>query len=246
LDDFPGADASCLSTEASRRLGDLLGLHGDSGHALDEAARRLAAADSFCVALGSGGAGSSSGSARLLGASSAGSLPTYYDPACDLFHEELRATAIFTVALTSACLGLGYFCMGHFKLTRFVAYVPSNVMEAFLSCIGYKVFKYALKFSDKDPRQFIPAACIGVLLYFVKAFHIGNPAVVLPTLLFVPLGLFYVGLYSFGYSVEEAREMGLFFPLIADVSADPPEFFFNVWTDSIGKAGSINTQSLIT
>ena len=68
-------------------------------------------------------------------------------------------------------------------------------MEAFLSCVGYKVFKYALKYSKFKPQQFLPAAVVGVPLYFMKARHIGNPALVMPLGLLLPLGVFYVYIY---------------------------------------------------
>ena len=34
--------------------------------------------------------------------------------------------------------------------------------------------RYALKFSNYDYYQFVPAACVGVPLYFMKAMHIGS------------------------------------------------------------------------
>ena len=42
------------------------------------------------------------------------------------------------------------------------------LVQAFLACVGYKVFYYALKFCDFDPRQFFTAAFIGIALYFCK------------------------------------------------------------------------------
>ena len=37
-----------------------------------------------------------------------------------------------------------------------------------------EVFFYALKFCDMEPQQFMPAALIGIALYFIKALHIGK------------------------------------------------------------------------
>lgn len=146
---------------------------------------------------------------------------------CRNYHLELRATAIFAVAFSSAVLGILYFCLGRFKLTGFVSYVPANIMEAFLSCVGYKVFKYALLFCNYEPKQFIPAACIGVPLYFVKALHVGNPAIVIPTMLLVPLAIFYTLLYATGGDVASARGDGWFFAEIENAQ------FYQVWTDSL-------------
>ncbi|CAK0802840.1 unnamed protein product [Prorocentrum cordatum] len=128
-----------------------------------------------------------------------------YAEACDLYHEELRATVIFTVSATSAGLGLVFFVLGKFRLTRFLSYIPIHIMEAFLACIGYKVFKYSLEFCKYEPTQFVPAACVGVPLYFVKALHIGNPAVVIPLMLLIPLGIFYA--IVFGPMQEDLHGM---------------------------------------
>ncbi|CAK9096002.1 Uncharacterized protein C24H6.11c [Durusdinium trenchii] len=82
------------------------------------------------------------------------------------YHEELRATTIFAVAFSTLLLGT----------------------MAFLACVGYKVFYYALKFCDMQPQQFMPAALIGIALYFVKALHLGNPTIMMPLGLLVKYG----------------------------------------------------------
>jgi len=157
---------------------------------------------------------------------------------CDLFHEKVRATVIFTVTFTSFLLGLIFFGLGRFKATRLVTYVPTSIMEAFLSCVGYKVFKYALKFCNYDPTQFIPAAIIGVMLYFMKAMHIGNPAIVIPLTLLIPLGFFYIYIFAIkGEDLTIARKDELMFPVIENIP------FWNIWTDSIGKADKIDFKA---
>ena len=56
-----------------------------------------------------------------------------YPEACELYHEQLRASTIVTVVVSSATLAVVFFCLGHFRLTRYVSYVPTSIMEAFLS-----------------------------------------------------------------------------------------------------------------
>jgi len=153
---------------------------------------------------------------------------------CECYHESLRATTIFAVAFSSACLGLTYFCLGKFKLSKYVNFVPTSIMEAFLSCIGYKVFKYALKFCDQSPRQFVPAAVVGVVMYFVKAMHIGNPAIMLPGLLLAPLVIFYIVSFTAMEGLTDARIHGYMFPEVKDVE------FYKIWTDSLGKIDRID------
>lgn len=113
-------------------------------------------------------------------------------------------------------------------------------MEAFLSCIGYKVFKYALKFCNMEPRQFFPAACIGVPLYFMKAMHIGNPAVVMPLGLLVPVGVFYAVKYAATPDFDPISDTHLMFPEIPNAS------FLDIWTDGLGKYDKINFKAWLS
>jgi len=162
-----------------------------------------------------------------------------YSSLCEEYHDSLRATVIFTVACSSAILGLLFFVLGRFRLTKFVSFVPTSVMEAFLSCVGYKVFYYALKFCKFKPLQFIPAAIIGVTMYFMKSMHIGNPAVVIPLLLFIPLGIFYIIIFASNGS-EALSDDGVkkyMFPKVTNIG------FWHVWTDSIGNAHLINFKA---
>jgi len=195
------------------------------------------------------------GTARMLGGgggSSSGPLfcDTYWiahsvappggrhlEDLCEDYHVQLRATVIFTTVATSAILGSIFFLLGTFKLSRYVSYVPTSVQEAFLSCIGYKVFKYALEFCQYDLNQFIPAACVGVPLYFMKAYHIGNPAIVMPLGLLVPLGIFYAIVYGKGSNVEEMRAADWFFPEI------PNAWWTLIYEDGYFKADKINFKA---
>mmetsp|Transcript_1723 Transcript_1723/g.3188 ORF Transcript_1723/g.3188 Transcript_1723/m.3188 type:complete len:1472 (-) Transcript_1723:364-4779(-) len=165
----------------------------------------------------------------------------YHLVECVDYHETLRATTIFSVMFSSAVLGTLYFVLGKFKITRFVSYVPTSVQEAFLSCIGYKVFKYALLFTNYQPLQFIPAACIGVTLYFLKAHHIGNPAIMIPTLVLVPLGIFHGICAIAGLDIETMRVTGAvdnwMFPTLTHCD------FWELWTDSYGKVDKIDFKA---
>ena len=98
---------------------------------------------------------------------------------CESYHAQLRATTIFAVAFSTLLLATIWTLLGKLKLTRYVSYMPYSISEAFLACVGYKVFYYAIKFCDFDPRQFFTAAFIGIALYFIKALHIGNPTIMI-------------------------------------------------------------------
>lgn len=163
---------------------------------------------------------------------------------CSSYHAELQATTVFTVTVSSAILGILFICLGRFRLTHFISYVPTNIMEAFLSCVGYKVFKYGLKFCNYDPRQFLPAACIGVPLYFMKALHVGNPAIVIPSMLVVPLGLFYTILYGTGGDLDSARQSGYMFGELDNADFwSMWQYGMNIGNGSGGFCGNINFKA---
>ncbi|CAJ1438716.1 unnamed protein product, partial [Effrenium voratum] len=107
-------------------------------------------------------------------------------------------------------------------------------MVAFLACVGYKVFYYALKFCDMQPEQFMPAAFVGIALYFVKALHIGNPTIMMPLGLLLPLAIFYGPLKARGFRSGLAQRIRWLFP---EVGNEP---FWWVWTDSVATYESIN------
>jgi len=160
---------------------------------------------------------------------------------CDKYHRQLRATVIFTTAVSSMLFAVLFIGLGRLRLTRLVSYIPTSIMEAFLSCIGYKGFQVCPEVSKFKPQQFIPAACVGVPLYFLKARHIGNPAIVMPVGLLVPLGIFYFIMWAGDSSVEEMRDKNYMFPEMMDKGNE----FYRIWTDSIGEYDSINYKAWV-
>jgi len=176
---------------------------------------------------------------RLAGEESAavefcyGAHLTDHQAACEEYHAQLRATLLFSAFASSAIFAAIFLLLGKAQLTKYVSYVPTSVQEAFLSCIGYKVFKYALKFSNYDYYQFVPAACVGVPLYFMKAMHVGNPAIIMPLGILLPLAIFWAIVGGSGYDVD-ADPNDFFFPKMSN------EPFYFIWTDSIGQYSKIN------
>ncbi|CAK0904983.1 unnamed protein product, partial [Prorocentrum cordatum] len=165
---------------------------------------------------------------------------SYDAAACSEYNQQLVTTTIFAVAFSSALFGLFLFLAGRFSLTRYVNFVPSSISEAFLSCVGYKVFAYALKFCHYDPKQFLPAGIIGVLLYFIKALHVGNPAVMIPAILMIPLIIFHV-LVASGVlydDLDHARAEGIMFPHVGNCD------FWTVWTEGISDGSEWKFQHI--
>ncbi|CAE7726487.1 unnamed protein product [Symbiodinium microadriaticum] len=67
----------------------------------------------------------------------------------------------------------------------------------------------------------------------MKAMHIGNPAIVMPLGILLPLGIFWAIVLGAGYDVD-ADTSDFFFPKMSN------EPFYLVWTDSIGQYSKIN------
>jgi len=103
--------------------------------------------------------------------------------------------------------------------------------------MGYKVFKFGLKLCKYDPRIFIPAAAVGVPLYFFKALHIGKPMYVIPAFLMLPLAAFYGLVYATGSNVEQARKDNLMFDYVY------AEDFWNLWLDGFFNRQKINFKA---
>ena len=70
------------------------------------------------------------------------------------YMDTLRATKIFATAISSLVFAVLFLLLGMNGLTKYITFMPAAVVEAFLSRVGYKVFKYALKLCMKAPEQF--------------------------------------------------------------------------------------------
>lgn len=159
---------------------------------------------------------------------------------CSAYAQQLVTTTIFAVFVSSALLAMCFFLVGRFNFARYASFVPTSISEAFLSCVGYKVFLYALQFSNNDPVQFLPAAFLGVLLFFVKARHWGNPAVVIPLMLMVPLGIFHllVGVGVGFDGLDDARNQRWMFPRMDNVG------FYKMWTEGVYDGEELKFQHI--
>lgn len=225
---FLGYFVKAMSSEIGKSLGMVY-------PGVDSACARRLEEDvsDFARALAGGSSSCTSGKPIFCGGQDGNTVEQ-----CDAYQQQLATTTIFAVVVSSSLLGLAFFFIGRFKLARYASFVPTAISEAFLSCVGYKVFLYALKYSNNDPIQFIPAAFLGVLLYFVKARHWGNPAIVIPLMLVVPLGLFHICVYFgvFFDGLSDAREQQWMFPQMDNVE------FWLMWAEGIYDGNEVKLQ----
>ena len=149
-------------------------------------------------------------------------------------------TLLFLIMLSTLLMGLLWLAIGYTGATRVVDFMPQPVVSGFLACIGWKVLKYAGKVSTGpawytwDVPGFtwpffmllLPAIPLGVPLYVLKRFHIGNPMVVLPFFLIVPMCVFWM---AFGLqdknNMDTMREIHWMFPDY------PRANFWQIWTE---------------
>ena len=136
-------------------------------------------------------------------------------------------TLLFLIAMSTFIMGLVWLAIGYTGATRVVDFMPQPVVSGFLACIGWKVLKYAGKVSTGAAwytwnvpgftwpffMLLLPAIPLGVPLYLLKRFHIGNPMVVLPFFLVVPMCIFWI---AFGLqnenTMDSMREINWMFP----------------------------------
>ena len=149
--------------------------------------------------------------------------------------EEAASTIIFVIMMCTLILSVTFFMLGYFNATRVVQFVPSCVLSGFLAVVGYKIMLKAidaatgahisLELSHIVVKPIItgdfwlkllPAIPLGVTIYYLKKHHIGNPLIMLPTLLGVPLIIFYIILLidskgDLAAGIQKARNDGWYY-----------------------------------
>ncbi|GAB5354051.1 hypothetical protein AAMO2058_000086800 [Amorphochlora amoebiformis] len=135
--------------------------------------------------------------------------------------DEFIPTLLVTIMLSSSILGIMCVVLFLFNGHRAVNYLPISVLRGFLACIGLEVMKaawktsaghhYAQIFSWNTLKLELPAFPMGILMYFAKRYHIGNPVVTMASFLVGPIALFFLVMTSTGMTMEEARSHGWFY-----------------------------------
>ena len=144
--------------------------------------------------------------------------------------DQLPPTVVPTILacflLSQALLGVVFFILGYFRLTRVVQFMPASVLGGFLASVGYLVLLKGIKtavghywyepLSWEFWRLLLPSLPIGIGLYASKRFHLGKPVHVFPFFVIVPLAIFYAVLFGMGGTIESARAQGWFFEEYGD------------------------------
>ena len=149
-------------------------------------------------------------------------------------------TLLFLIAFSTFVMGLIWLGIGYSGATRIIDFMPQPVVSGFLACIGWKVAKYSIKVSVGGAwytaltpgftwpffMLLLPALPVGIPLYLLKKFHIGNPMVILPFYLLAPMIAFFIAFFAQSEnSMEQMRSIHWMFPDY------PTANFWEVWSE---------------
>lgn len=136
--------------------------------------------------------------------------------------EEVLSTVLFTLAGSTALLGIALIITGKLKIASFVQYLPMPVVGGYLAYIGFYCLEAGLSMMSgktiKDPVDWLQLANwdslllvmpgvlagIGIFIVLSRCDHVA----VLPCSMLAILIIFYGILFAFGISLEEASAAG--------------------------------------
>ncbi|CAI5745007.1 unnamed protein product [Peronospora destructor] len=159
----------------------------------------------------------------FLSAMASSIIKSLHDMRGDAFSmDEVLATTLFTMAVSTAVLGAALIATGKLRLASFVQYLPMPVVGGYLAFIGFYTMEAGLSMmttqSIKQPADWIKLADWNVLLLSVPGVIAGtaifwinsrwNHMAVMPCCLTVILTTFYGLLLITGSSLDDARAAG--------------------------------------
>lgn len=135
---------------------------------------------------------------------------------------EILSTTLALLCLGTALLGLVLVAMGKYKLADAVSFLPMPVVGGYLAFIGYFCVLAGTSLCISEPmmdlkdwgllldmsnlKLAIPGLITGVVLTLTS--RMATSSGTLPLVIVAIPALFYVVIFGFGVSLEEARESG--------------------------------------
>ena len=135
--------------------------------------------------------------------------------------DETFATAVTAIILTSLLAGLIFLLFGRFKLSGFARFIPYPVVGGFLAGTGWLLAKGGLSVMtdmsltlNNFPHLFqtdilvhwLPGLIFALALLLIS--RRSSHFLIIPGMLALGIGLFYIGLTLAGISVSQAAELG--------------------------------------
>ena len=126
-----------------------------------------------------------------------------------------------TIGLTSVLVGLFFYILGKFKLGKLVRFIPFPVVGGFLAGTGWLIVQFSFSMmTDIDPTinniptfftsemliRWVPGAVFAVALLII--YHYISHYLLLPSVLTIGIGLFYLVVFFNGVSVSELESGG--------------------------------------
>ena len=126
-----------------------------------------------------------------------------------------------TIGLTSILVGLFFYILGKFKLGKLVRFIPFPVVGGFLAGTGWLIVQFSFSMmTDIDPTinnlptyftsemliRWVPGAVFAVALLII--YHYISHYLLLPSVLTIGIGLFYIVVFFNGVSVSELESGG--------------------------------------
>ncbi|MCP3957466.1 MAG: SLC26A/SulP transporter family protein [bacterium] len=170
--------------------------------------------------------------------------------------EEVFATVVAAVSLTSILTGVFFFALGSFKLGGLVRFIPYPVIGGFLAGTGWLLVKGSFGVMCDVPlgfrqlgvlmewelaKRWLPGLIFGLLLFaLLRRFR---HFLILPGMLLASIAMFYLLLLASGTPVSVARDQGFFLgPFPGGGLWEPPSAAALAavdWGLILGQAGSL-------
>ncbi|MEC9376750.1 MAG: SulP family inorganic anion transporter [Candidatus Neomarinimicrobiota bacterium] len=126
-----------------------------------------------------------------------------------------------TIGLTSVLVGLFFYILGKFKLGKLVRFIPFPVVGGFLAGTGWLIVQFSFSMmTDVDPTinnlsafftsdmliRWVPGAIFAIVLLILHRYI--SHYLLMPTVLTIGIGLFYIVSFFNGVSVSELESGG--------------------------------------
>jgi len=136
--------------------------------------------------------------------------------------EQIFATILAVIVLTSLSTGLLFLTLGYLRLSRLIRYIPFPVIGGFLAGTGWVIFQGGFSiltgeqlalstlqfiFEPEILARLLPTLLFAIMM-LIATRRSQNPLII-PVMLLIGVGAFYLWLWASGISIKEAELGGL-------------------------------------
>ncbi|MDX1418178.1 MAG: SulP family inorganic anion transporter [Candidatus Promineifilaceae bacterium] len=173
--------------------------------------------------------------------------------------EKTFATVLAAMMVSGVLTGICFWFLGRFNLGQLVRFIPYPVIGGFLAGTGWLLIVGAIGVMTPEPiglaiftpetlLRWLPGLLFGLVVYFLQ--RRSSHFLLLPALILVGVGLFYLVLIASGSSLTAAIESGWFLGPFPEGSLFRPTAVFAIreadWSVVAGQAVTISTIMLVS